>query len=431
MKKNDRRVMSKRIFAKGHIVSNDTRETGLNNNDCIIGPSGAGKTGGVVVPNLHMTEDSMVVADTKGLLYKNYKKDLRERGFRVECIDFVNPERSVSYNPLDYIRRYKKEGKEMYKAVDIKKMAGLLIPPEKSGRDDPFWRDAANNVLISLIAYVLEALPAEDQHLGSVNALYRQLSEEAGNLRRTGSGEVSFFADLEDEDPDSFAVKMYHMYRSTFPAEKCWSSIQQFVANALEVFTYPETEALFGRKSKILFSELAREKTILFVNISDTDRSMDNIVNVFYTQLLQSLCEEADMYADGRLKVPVRLILDDFAANVYIPDFDKITSVIRSREIYVSIILQSISQLDSMYKDGCASTIINNCDHMLYLGGQDPKTAEFISRKTGHLPEAIMNMPLDKAWFFERGKDPVLVDKLKPYSMDEEMDEPGGGQPGI
>ena len=427
MRKNSR-VTSSRILAKGHTISNDTRLTGLNNNDCIIGPSGAGKTGGVVVPNLLMSEDSMVVADTKGQLYKKYGKYLRKKGFRVECMDFVHPERSATYNPLDYIHRYEENGEVLYREMDVKKIARLMVPPERAGHDDPFWRESACNVLISLIAYVIEVLPSEEQHFGSVCALYRQLSEETV---RNPKGDVSFFKELEDDNPESFAVKMYHMYSGNFPADKCWSSILQFVANALDIFTYRESAPLFNGSSTISFPELGLKKTVLFVNISDTDRSMDNMVNVFYSQLLQSLCYEADSQPDGRLKVPVRVMLDDFAANVYIPDFDKITSVIRSREICVSIILQSISQLNCMYKDGAASTIINNCDHLLYLGGQDINTAEFISKKVGCLPEKIMQMPLDKAWLFERGQEPVLADKVSPYSMDTEMYEKTEKQPGM
>ena len=120
---------------------------------------------------------------------------------------------------------------------------------------------------------------------------------------------------------------------------------------------------------------------VVFVNVSDTDRTFDPLVNTFYTQALHCLCKEADGNPDGRLKVPVRIILDDFANNVYIPHFDKLISVIRSRELSVSVILQSISQLETLYTSAQATTILNGCDHMLYLGGQDVKTADYISKR--------------------------------------------------
>ena len=221
---------------------------------------------------------------------------------------------------------------------------------------------------------------------------------------------------LEEEKPDSFAVRMYRKYSCNFKAEKCWSSITQFVANALAPFEYRGNAKMFNRRSTILFPQLGKQKTVIFVNISDTDRSMDALVNLFYTQLFKSLCMEADSREDGRLPVPVRIILDDFASNVCIPDFDKIISNIRSREIYATVILQSISQLGGMYREGQAQTIINNCDHMLYLGRQDVETAQFFATKSGKLPETILELPLSDAWYFERGSRARQVTKSVPYA---------------
>ena len=143
-------------------------------------------------------------------------------------------------------------------------------------------------------------------------------------------------------------------------------------------------------------------------------RSVDRLVNLFYTQALQELCNAADQdYPEHRLPVPVRFILDDFAANASIPDFDKMISVIRSREISVSIILQSLSQLNSMYGTDRANTILNNCDHCLYLGGQDVDTAKYISFKANKSVTNILEMPLGNAWLFERGQKPAQVEKYE------------------
>ena len=159
---------------------------------------------------------------------------------------------------------------------------------------------------------------------------------------------------------------------------------------------------------------MGKHKTALFLTISDTDRSMDRLTNLFYTQALHELCNSADQdYKDHRLAVPVRVILDDFAANVYIPDFDKIISIIRSREVSVSIILQSLSQLESMYGGARAKTILNNCDHCLYLGGQDVDTAKYMSIKTNKSINSILNMQLNAAWMFERGTVPQQVEKYR------------------
>lgn len=157
--------------------------------------------------------------------------------------------------------------------------------------------------------------------------------------------------------------------------------------------------------------DLAQEKTAVFLTVSDTDRSADRLVNLFYTQALQTLCRSADRdYPDHRLAVPVRFILDDFATNTCIPDFDNITSVIRSREIYVSII-QSLSRLNALYGPEKAKTIINNCDNCLYLGGQDVETARYISVKANRTADSILNMPLGEAYLFTRGRAPQRVRK--------------------
>ena len=405
---------SRMIFARNQVRSTDTRKTGLNNNVLVVGTSGCGKTGSFVVPNLQCTENSIVVADTKGQLYKTMRKELRERGFRTICIDFVHPEHSAPYNPLDAVQRLRRGA--AYRETDLTRIANAMLPDTLSKKDE-FWVISARIVLTSLMAFVLEVLPRGEQHFGSVAKLYRTLSAEvaANRYRRDWPG-VSFFAALEQENPDSLAVKMYHMYAGNFAADKCWSSIEQFVSNALSVFDFNENARMLCRKGFDL-TRPGREKIALFVNISDTDRSMDAVVNIFYTQLFQSLCRYADGRPDFRLPMPVHIILDDFAANVFIPDFDKLVSVIRSREISASIILQSLSQLKGMYNEGQASTIINNCDTMLYLGGQDVSTAKFFAEKAGRLPEKILSLDLDAAWMFVRGQRAALVEKLEPYSV--------------
>ena len=431
------RSESFRILGKGVKISEDSRTTGLNNNTLVTGISGCGKTGSYVTPNLFSTKGSIVVVDTKGLLYRHCAAALKRRGYNTYLLNFVHPENSAPFNPLDTVERYKKkrkrvvfpgisdeDGKEIvpeavkvieeekYRQQDLHRIASLLQPVNKCEKD-PFWPESAQIVIVSLMAYVLEVLPRREQHFGSVLRLFRQMCSE---IPRKGFTDVSFFAELEEENPESFAVKKYRMYAPTFPAERTWGSIAQFVSNALQIFDFEECRETFCR-SGIDLSACGREKTALFVNISDTDRSMDSIVNIFYTQLFQKLCNEADANPDGRLKVPVHIILDDFAANVYIPDFDKIVSVIRSRDISVSIMLQSISQLKGLYSDGQASTIINNCDNMVYMGGQDVETAKFFADKAGKLPENILQLDLNHEWLFTRGQAARLLEKIPPYSM--------------
>lgn len=432
------RSKSYRILAKDLKQSEDSRTTGLNNNVLVTGISGCGKTGSYVQPNMFSTCGSIVIADTKGQLYKNYAKDFKKQCYKTQLIDFVHPECSMGYNPLDGIERFRKkktevidpgvyeDGEELippevqdceyesYRQQDVMSIARIIVPD--GNEREIFWPESARVVVASLIAYVLEVLPREEQNFSSVARLFRQMCREISDTKPNETPHVSFFTALEDENPESFAVKKYNMYAVNFRADKCWSSIAQFVANALNVFDYEENAQMLCH-SDIDLKDLGRQKTALFVNISDTDRAMDSIVNVFYTQLFQSLCREADSKPDGRLQVPVHIMLDDFAANVYIPDFDKIISVIRSRDISTSVILQSLSQLEAMYNKGQASTIINNCDTMLYMGGQDVDTAKFFADKAGRLPERILELDLDHEWVFTRGQKALLAEKIKPYSV--------------
>ena len=404
----DERMHSKRILAKDRYVSNDTRETGLNNNDIVIGGSGSGKTGGYVIPNIRQPYGSLIITDTKGNLYKKYGKELKAAGYAVRVLDFINPRNSTfSYNPLEYIRREPKTQK--YSELDIMTLARTLAP--EICEKDPFWNDCARTVLSFLLAFTLEALPEKEHNMSSVAELFRVVSD-SGNTKICDEWEVSH--------PESLATKKYQMFKHLSDADRTWSCVMQVAAEALEIFGSEEVVDLYAPRLRIGKSEriedLGNKKMALFLNISDTDRSRDRLINVFYTQALHQLCNAADRNSNSRLKVPVRFILDDFAANAYIPDFDKIISIIRSREISVSLILQSLTQLQTMYKPAQAITIINNCDHMIYLGSQDLESAKHVGYRACKTMESVLSMPLDKAYLMERGRKAELVNKIKPYS---------------
>lgn len=405
-----RKNLNSRILGKNIFVSNDCRQTGLNNNDLIVGVSGSGKTGGYVVPNLERCNESMIIADTKGNLHRKYGQMLKDEGYKVHVIDFVNLEKSESYNPLDFIRAGKKEGS--FREQDYITVARALVPTRVT--KDPFWEESARTVIASLIAFVKEAIPEEEQNLESALKLFKVLGTSEGER---------IFREFEVEMPDSFAVKKYMQYRKCFEANNTWACICQFVTEALELFDLADTQELLNKKSVFQFRELGESKTAVFVNISDTDRAFDKLVNVFYTQAFQELCTAADEKENGCLDVPVRIILDDFATNVYIPDFDKIISVIRSRGISVSIILQSISQLETLYTAAQAQTIINGCDHLLYLGGQDVQTAQFISAKVNRTTDNILKMKLNDAYLFSRGESPRMIEKVPPYQYSRKESE--------
>lgn len=395
-----------RILAQGRYINNNTWQTGLNNNDLIIGVSGAGKTRGYVIPNILHSNESMVIVDTKNTLSRRLSPPLKKEGYEVWNLNFAKMDQSpMGYNPLSFIERYTDQSYP-YNTQDIEMLAEYLCPIECD--KDPFWDYSARMFMATLIAYVMEALPENEKHLGSVAEIQEFMAKSMFKTLITEWG---------DAFPESYALQKWKLYKGTDSADKTHACIRMFVGEKLSSYTSKGALKMFSNPHQVDFRSLGRRKIALFINVSDTDRSNDKLLNLLYSQALHELCDSADCSPDGRLKVPVRFIMDDFAANAVIPDFDKVISVIRSREIYVSLILQSLSQLDSMYGKDRAMTIINNCDSCLYLGGQDVETARYIAVKANKTADTILTLPIDAALLFVRGQKPQQVTK---YSLEED-----------
>ncbi len=406
MYKNEK--LGYRYIASGVKISNDTRKTHCNNNDLVIGSAGSGKSGGYVFPNLLHPCGSIVVSDTKRTLHSMFKERLEKQGYQVQVLDFVDPSKSVGYNPLRYIRRYR-DGSPY--EVDIKTLATTLAPSLDSR--DPFWDRAAVRYISALIGYVIEALPVEEQNMPMVCEVHRQFMENPVVKN-----------EWIEESPHSFSARKFMEMASTKGADKMWSSILEFVNEALDLFEYREIKPMFEKKKTVDLHKIGKQKTVLFLNSSDNDPTFDKLVNIFHTQLLQTLITDADK-SGGTLDVPTRIILDDFAASAKLPDFERTISIIRSRDISVSIILQSMTQLESMYDVAASATIINNCDHILFLGSNDLRTAEFVGTHLDKTSTTALRLEVTKAILISHGQKAVYVDKIAPYSMPiDEMDPP-------
>ncbi|MCD7739649.1 MAG: type IV secretory system conjugative DNA transfer family protein [Lachnospiraceae bacterium] len=400
MANNKTVYQTSRILAKNVTMSNDTWATGLNNNDLIIGPSGAGKTRGYVKPNILQANGSMVIADTKGNLYEELSPFLEKKGYRTLLIDFKEMKSTCGYNPMDYLPYDR--NRKCYSEEGIRRLCTVLAPSSPADKD-PFWNNASRQYLECLMAYVMECLPPRERSLEYVIRLFGEMQTKVfDNLMK----------ELMSIDPECYASKIYRGIMGNMEAEKMHASILGILSEHLNGLNTQAVLELYNHPNKLAFETLGQEKTALFLSISDTDRSSDKLVSLFYTQALQALCSYADQKCeDNRLPMPVRFILDDFATNCVIESFDNIISVIRSREIYVSIIIQSISQLNGVYGPEKAKTIINNCDNCLYLGGLDVGTADYFSIKTNMNMHAILNMPLDNVLLFTRGRDFRQVEK--------------------
>lgn len=400
-------IKTKRILAKNILVSNDTWVTGRNNNDLLVGPAGSGKTRGYVAPNILHAQDSLIVADTKGNLHRLYGGYLERNDYQVMHLNLADVAATRwGYNPLAYIRKcgdaeMNRNG-DGYNEQDVKKLAQAICPCQND--KDPFWDLAAQMYLEAIILFVLNLLPEEQHNLYEVYTfLTRMKTEELEDM-------------IEEEcitHPDSAFARKIRMIRQNTAAEKMDASIKGILAQHLDVVTYSGVKRMFGMKEQVDMSAFLKGKTALFLSVSDSDRSQDALINLFYTQALQYLMAAADRQPDSRLPIPVRFILDDFSTNTVIPDFDKIISVIRSREIYVSIVIQSLSQLEGLYGHAKAQTIVNNCDHCLYLGGTDTQTAKYFAEKFNCQISTVLNLPLDIMFIFERGSEPRRTQKYE------------------
>lgn len=369
--------------------SMDSWATGLNNNVLVLGCSGSGKTRNFLKPNLLQCEGSYVVLDSKGRLFREMGPCLSAHGYTVDCLDFTTMEGTIGYDPLHHVRW--RNGRPL--AQDIISIASALFPRSEMG-DDPFWAGAAANYVASYIAYVFEALPDREWNMASVVSVYEQACE--------GNAEALFF-DLSRQDPESYAVSLYRRAKSTARAEKMHSSIMGIIAANLMPLTFDGALASFRKVDQIDFCDLGRERRVLFVTMDDMDRSLAPLTSLFIRQAFSSLCDFADAKCEGgRLPVPVRFMLDDFA-NLALPDFDDVLSVIRSREISCTIICQTVSQLEARYNQAVANSIIGNCDRHLVLGFQDERTARYFSLRANKTAMTLLETPADKWWLFERG----------------------------
>lgn len=397
------------LIANGCTYSLDDMKTGLNNNVLIVGGSGTGKTRYEVCPNLKQAVGSYILVDPKGNLHKQFAEELTEKGYQVHVVDFTQPEKSAHYNPMHNVKS----------THDILKIANVLINEKASAGTtaDPFWDSAALMLVSALIGYMIETRYIHFNFSGLLS-LMREGEREGENEGDSKHSKLSRrFDKLKRLNPDSWACSMFENVNQS--ADKTYDSIRISLAAKFAKFDTREMRALMNGND-IDFSHIGQEKTALFVIVSDTDRSMDSFVNIFFTQAMQRLCEYADKECkDSRLPVPVRFILDDFATNCRIDEFPRMISSIRSRGISVMLMIQSEAQLTQGYQQD-DKTIISNCDTYVYLGGNDLQTAEKVSIRCNKPLHQVLNMPVGSCWVFRRGNSPVYTKLNIPVSREME-----------
>ena len=346
-------------------------KTARNKNVLVIGGSGSGKTRFFCKPSLLQAHSSYVCTDPKGTLLPEIGTFLERKKYRIKCLNLINFRKSMKYNPLAYIRSEK----------DILKLVNALImntkgEGEKSSED--FWVKAERLYYSALIGYIWYEATEEEKNFITLLDLIN--ASEAREDDETYQSPVDLlFSQLAEREPDHFAVKQYRKFKMA--AGKTLKSILISCGARLAPFDIKELRDLM-EYDELELDTLGDQKTALFVILSDTDSTFNFVAALMYSQLFNLLCDKADDFYGGRLPVHVRLILDEFANIGQIPNFDKLIATIRSREISASIILQSQSQLKTIYKDA-ADTIVGNCDSTLFLGGKEKSTLKEISELLG------------------------------------------------
>ena len=339
----------------------------------MVGGSGAGKTRFYAKPNLMQANTSFVVTDPKGELLRDTGYLLERAGYKVRVLDLLHMRRSHGYNPFVYLQSDN----------DVQRLVTNLFKattPKGSQTNDPFWDTAASMLLLALMYYLWYEAPKYEQNFGMVMELLRAgdiPDEENANAMPSTLDEL--FAELESKNPYHIAVKYYKAYRSG--SAKTLKSVQITLAARLEKFNLDSLAAM-TEYDELELSRIGEEKTALFAILPDNDTSFNFLVSILYTQLFQALFSSADTKHGGSLPVPVHFLMDEFA-NISLPDdFDKILSVMRSRGISVSIILQNMAQLKALFEKQWES-IVGNCDEFVYLGGNEQSTHEYVSKLLG------------------------------------------------
>lgn len=375
-----------RIISDGLQMSLNTRETDRNNNILVIGGSGAGKTFRFVKPQLLQLSTSFVCTDPKGELMRDTNAFMEKNGYNVKCLNLLNSDgmkKSTHYNPFNYIKT----------DTDVIKLVTTFMDntiDKDASLGDPFWTDMAGLRLQAFMFYVRDfgvVIPGEEEKGPQKNfkAVMNLVNRDGVETnQRTGARVNSelddFFEEVEREHPDHPSVIAYN--NSNEGAADTVRSIISTLRSRTTRLNTPEILELLS-DDEIDIKSFGEKKTVLYCVIPDNDRTYNFLIGILYVQMFQQLYYSADFIHGGRLPIHVSFLLDEFC-NIALPDdFLSLLSTMRSREISSVIIIQDLSQIKKMYKDGEHESIMANCDTWVYLGGNGPSTQKELSEMMG------------------------------------------------
>lgn len=365
------KMFENKLFSQHFRLGLDGKKHRRNLNSLIIGGSGAGKTRFYGKPNIMQCNTSFVVLDPKGEILRDTGYLLENKDYVIKVVDLINMSRSHCYNPFHYIQDDK----------DVLKLITNLIrntTPKGSQTNDPFWEKSETALLEALCLYLIHEAPEEEQNFTMVMEMIAS-AEVREDDDQYQSPLDELFDRLEMRKPQSLAVKQYKIYKQA--AGKTAKSILISVGVRLAAFNL-DSIASITSVDELELEKMGERKTVLFAVIPDNDSTFNFLIGMLYTQLFQMLYYQADIVHGGELPIPVHFLMDEFA-NVALPDeFDKLLSTMRSRQIFVSIIIQNLAQIKALYKDSWES-IVGNCDELYYLGGNEQSTHKFMSEYLG------------------------------------------------
>lgn len=365
-----------KVFTQHIRMGLNGRKHKRNLNTVIIGGSGAGKTRSYAKPCLYEAclspqGSSFVCLDPKGELLRDSGRLLEESGYEIRVLDLLHMEKSHCYNPFVYLTN---DNEVQMLVTNLFK----ATTPKGAQSQDPFWDSTASILLSALVYYLYHEAPPEEQNFPMVMEMLR-----AGEVREDDDSYLSpldvLFERLEMRDSEHIAVKYYKQYRSG--SAKTLKSIQITLASHMEKFNLDSLIALTAT-DELHLQDMGEKRVALFALIPDSDTSFNFLVSILYQQLFQQLFDSADHKHGGSLPVPVHFLMDEFA-NISLPnDFEIKLSTMRSRNVFVSIILQNIAQLKALFEKQWES-VLGNCDELLYLGGNEQGSHKYISELLG------------------------------------------------
>ncbi|MBQ7594482.1 MAG: type IV secretory system conjugative DNA transfer family protein [Synergistaceae bacterium] len=391
------------ILGEGAIFSSDSNITGLNNNVIVCGTSGCGKTVSIAEPRILETfNSSLIVTVTKRRLAQKYKSLFEERGYIVKDMNFADPsESNVTYDPLKYIKTFS----------DITFLAESVVRSnprkEKNTTADPYWDEAAISLLSAEIAYVLgtKTKPTFSDVLELHDSI--EYEECSGSIKTNLDGKFKMFG-IKGHKLSNFAMSCWKSFQR-LPL-KTASCIFGTLNTTIDTLFSPELREMIKKNESVDFEALASKKTVLFIATSAVNPTLNCFINMFYAQAFKKLFEFAEAQPDGKLPIPVHLLADDFATGSPILLFPDYISIFREKMLSVTLLIQSESQLERMYGPD-ATTIINNADTYVYMGGMDLLTCRHISERANVPLEDVLTMPVGKMYIFRRGQKAIFTER--------------------